>query len=215
MHLLSLFLNKRSDERQLQELYRSSEQGIALPEVSSEAREQFEADQHVIDQISELASSTGPADASLQRNALLSRVAEERQGRRAEEGIPMLRRLTNKRAIVAAGAALILVGAAATVGAAGGVSEVAGGVDDVVAALQITDRSNKIDLCHVPADDPNNAHTISVGEDALEEHLAHGDSEGACAENGSPGRPTSLGRLPASKCVTPHRTTRTTPAPSP
>ena len=76
MRLLSLFRSRRSSERQLQELYRGSEQGMRLPEVTSEAREQFEADQQLIDQTSDLASSAGPADASQQRGVLLSRVAE-------------------------------------------------------------------------------------------------------------------------------------------
>ena len=95
----------------------------------------------------------------------------------------MLIRLFRSRAVAVAGAAVILVGAVATVGAAGGVSDVAGNVDDVLAALQITDRmpSAKADVCHVPSDNPDNAHTISVGEGGLDEHLAHGDSEGACA----------------------------------
>ncbi len=105
----------------------------------------------------------------------------------------MLRQLLQKRTIAVAGAAVILMGAAATVGAAGGVSDVAGNVDDVLAALQITDRSSTIDLCHVPSDNPDNAHTISIGESALEDHLAHGDIEGACAEPGSPGPPDGLG----------------------
>ena len=35
-------------------------------------------------------------------------------------------------------------------------------------------------LCHVPAGNPANAHTIVVGEDALAEHLDHDDVQGEC-----------------------------------
>ena len=35
-------------------------------------------------------------------------------------------------------------------------------------------------LCHAPAGNPTNAHTIVVGEDALAEHLAHEDVQGEC-----------------------------------
>ena len=49
------------------------------------------------------------------------------------------------------------------------------------------------DLCHVPPDNPDNAHTISIGESALEDHLAHGDTEGACTSSGPPGSLESVG----------------------
>ena len=223
MRLSSLF-RKHSSERQLLELYRASEQGLPLPQATLEASRQFEADQHLIDQLSELASSVSPADAALQRGELLSRLAKERKGRQ-EESLPMLR-LLNKRAIAVAGAALILVGAAATVGAAGGVSNVAGNVENVLDALQIIDRTPDVadgdndaieqpdvaggspdghgppdgvgpdakdEVCHAPPDNLDNAHTISVPENALQEHLDHGDSEGACADDGPPGPPDGVG----------------------
>ncbi len=53
--------------------------------------------------------------------------------------------------------------------------------------------SAKVELCHVPPGNPENAHTISVAEDALEAHLAHGDAEGACPEEGSPSPPEGDG----------------------
>jgi len=38
----------------------------------------------------------------------------------------------------------------------------------------------KVDVCHVPPGNPTNFHTIRIGPDALSDHLAHGDLEGAC-----------------------------------
>jgi hypothetical protein len=38
----------------------------------------------------------------------------------------------------------------------------------------------KVLVCHVPPDDPANAHTISVASSAVPAHLAHGDYEGNC-----------------------------------
>ena len=35
-------------------------------------------------------------------------------------------------------------------------------------------------LCHIPPGNPNAAHTITVGEPAVDAHLAHGDTEGPC-----------------------------------
>lgn len=43
----------------------------------------------------------------------------------------------------------------------------------------------KVTLCHIPPGNPDNAHTITVGEPALSAHRAHGDTEGAC----DPGEP--------------------------
>jgi hypothetical protein len=37
-------------------------------------------------------------------------------------------------------------------------------------------------LCHIPPGNPNASHTITVGEPAVEAHLAHGDTEGPCPE---------------------------------
>jgi hypothetical protein len=38
----------------------------------------------------------------------------------------------------------------------------------------------KVTVCHVPPGNPDNFHTISVGENAVKAHLAHGDFLGAC-----------------------------------
>jgi len=41
---------------------------------------------------------------------------------------------------------------------------------------------NKVEVCHIPADDPDNMHTITISENALDAHLAHGDLAGSCNE---------------------------------
>ena len=38
----------------------------------------------------------------------------------------------------------------------------------------------KVDICHIPPGDPDNAHTITISENALSAHLDHGDRVGAC-----------------------------------
>ncbi len=38
----------------------------------------------------------------------------------------------------------------------------------------------KVTICHVPPGNPDNFHTISVGEKAVAAHLAHGDFLGSC-----------------------------------
>ena len=40
-------------------------------------------------------------------------------------------------------------------------------------------------LCHIPPGNPDNAHTICVGNPAVPAHLAHGDTLGACAADTS------------------------------
>lgn len=41
----------------------------------------------------------------------------------------------------------------------------------------------KVDVCHIPPGNPDNFHTISVSEKAVDAHLAHGDLIGGCFEN--------------------------------
>ncbi len=38
----------------------------------------------------------------------------------------------------------------------------------------------KVEICHVPPGNPGNAHTLSVSENAVQAHLAHGDTLGPC-----------------------------------
>ena len=47
--------------------------------------------------------------------------------------------------------------------------------------------AEKVEICHAPPGNPDNAHTISVGASALDAHLKHGDTQGACADDGSGG----------------------------
>ena len=42
----------------------------------------------------------------------------------------------------------------------------------------------KVTICHIPPGQPNNAHTITVGESAVAAHiLEHGDGIGPCQPN--------------------------------
>ncbi len=38
----------------------------------------------------------------------------------------------------------------------------------------------RVDVCHIPPGNPENAHTITISENALSAHLDHGDRVGAC-----------------------------------
>jgi len=42
----------------------------------------------------------------------------------------------------------------------------------------------KVTVCHVPEDNPDNRHEITISVNALEDHLSHGDTEGSCNDNG-------------------------------
>jgi len=46
--------------------------------------------------------------------------------------------------------------------------------------VQVNEASGKVVICHFPPGNPENEHTIEVGEPAVPAHLAHGDSMGAC-----------------------------------
>ena len=46
----------------------------------------------------------------------------------------------------------------------------------------------KVTVCHIPPDNPRNAHTISIGKSALKAHLGHGDYEGECKESVKKGK---------------------------
>ena len=43
-------------------------------------------------------------------------------------------------------------------------------------------RAPEVEICHIPPGNPENFHTITISENALEAHLAHGDLAGACAD---------------------------------
>ncbi|NWF38816.1 hypothetical protein F3F96_06670 [Mariprofundus sp. NF] len=40
---------------------------------------------------------------------------------------------------------------------------------------------HKAVICHIPPGNPDNMHTIEVGEPAVDAHMAHGDMMGSCA----------------------------------
>ncbi|NWF36584.1 hypothetical protein [Mariprofundus sp. KV] len=41
--------------------------------------------------------------------------------------------------------------------------------------------ADKAVICHIPPGNPDNMHTIEVGEPAVDAHMAHGDMMGRCA----------------------------------
>jgi len=41
-------------------------------------------------------------------------------------------------------------------------------------------QASKVDVCHIPPGNPENAHTINISENAVGAHLDHGDHLGAC-----------------------------------
>src|SRR5262245_50744843 len=44
----------------------------------------------------------------------------------------------------------------------------------------------KVEVCHIPPDDPANPQSITVGARAVQSHLDHGDSLGECAGSCGP-----------------------------
>ena len=42
--------------------------------------------------------------------------------------------------------------------------------------------NGKVTICHIPPGNPDNAHTIRVSENAVDAHLAHGDTLGKCPD---------------------------------
>jgi hypothetical protein len=44
--------------------------------------------------------------------------------------------------------------------------------------------NDKVDICHIPPGNPDNAHTINVSVNAIPAHLAHGDTLGECGSGG-------------------------------
>ena len=48
-------------------------------------------------------------------------------------------------------------------------------------------KQEKVDVCHVPPDNPANAHTINVSPNAVPDHLAHGDTLAIAGLDEGPG----------------------------
>jgi hypothetical protein len=47
-------------------------------------------------------------------------------------------------------------------------------------AVSMAGNPNKVEICHIPPGNPENAHTIVVDDSAVPAHLAHGDFVGIC-----------------------------------
>ena len=47
--------------------------------------------------------------------------------------------------------------------------------------LALAAPAEKVEVCHYPADQAENPHTITVSGNAVDAHLAHGDTLGVCA----------------------------------
>jgi len=47
-------------------------------------------------------------------------------------------------------------------------------------------KEEKITICHVPSGNPAAKHTLTIGKSALEAHLGHGDTIGACPQEPTP-----------------------------
>jgi subtilisin family serine protease len=44
---------------------------------------------------------------------------------------------------------------------------------------------SKVEICHYPPDNPENAQTLMIDADSLDDHLTHGDTEGPCPPSAS------------------------------
>lgn len=58
---------------------------------------------------------------------------------------------------------------------------------EVMAKAKKPTSDKKVILCHIPPGNLNNPQTITISKNALNAHLAHGDSEGACSDGGGMG----------------------------
>ncbi|RJS20865.1 hypothetical protein DRW03_19520 [Corallococcus sp. H22C18031201] len=74
----------------------------------------------------------------------------------------------------------------ANLGASPGIAKDGRGVEDGGSG-----GNDHVSVCHIPPGNPANAHTIIVGAPAVEAHLRHGDTLGACG--GDAGTPTDGG----------------------
>jgi hypothetical protein len=57
------------------------------------------------------------------------------------------------------------------------------GLGSLMSADQAQGQASKVTICHIPPGNPDNAHTISVDDNAVPAHLAHGDTLGECYES--------------------------------
>ncbi|MDX1380103.1 MAG: hypothetical protein R3233_03235, partial [Xanthomonadales bacterium] len=76
----------------------------------------------------------------------------------------------------------------------------------------------KVDVCHIPPGNPDNAHTITISENAVETHLEHGDHLGPCepaptADVREPGSPSPSASSTPTPTATPAPSACTCPRP--
>ncbi len=71
-------------------------------------------------------------------------------------------------------------------------------------------QNTKVDVCHIPPGNPDNAHTITISENAVEAHMEHGDRLGACDPETAGGRPGSGGEAGAACACPKHGVWRVT-----
>jgi|GEM_PF-2409445 len=77
------------------------------------------------------------------------------------------------------------------------IQELKDAMDDlkaIIKALRDAVRE-KVTICHIPPDNPDNAHTIIMGRSALPAHIAHGDTIGPCGEEEEPGEEEPEGNI--------------------
>jgi hypothetical protein len=67
----------------------------------------------------------------------------------------------------------------------------------------------KVEICHVPPGNPDNSHTIEIGAPAVDAHLGHGDTMGACDATTTTGASTTTTEASATTTTEASATTTT------
>lgn len=94
-------------------------------------------------------------------------------------------KLSSRRArLVAAAALALVIGVPASLGATGLAAKVVGMSDSTPTAAEYP--SSKVTICHHTHSKTNPFVTITVSQNALPAHMAHGDTVGACAPTAAP-----------------------------
>lgn len=75
--------------------------------------------------------------------------------------------------------------------------------------------ADKVDICHLPPGNPENAQTISIAASTLATHLAHGDKEGECPSTASTATLTPAATAPPATPSPPPASTAPPATPSP